>query len=962
MPPRSTRSALSLAMAAALAAQALAAPAALAAAAGAPELEVKVGTAGAFSRIELHGGRPTLRREGDEVVARFARGAAPDIARLHIAPPPHLASVTLSRAGGGVELRFTPARDSEARWGVADGASWINFAPKPQPPVPSPTVPAGDPAPADGVVRMGARMQGGALVLSFPWRAPLGAAVFRRGPAVWVVFDGRARLDLSAAPHGFSQAKSFVAASSGDFTALRIETGPGVMPRAELQGAVWTVALGPQALGPNSVELEREGGPRASLQARLPDATRAGWIADPAVGDRLAVVTATGPSAGVTSPRGFVEGEILRSVQGLAAVAAVDDLSVSLEGGLVRIGRPRGLQLSGSDGPAPAQVDAVAAPPGPSSLPAVVDPAWARTGEGGFVRRYDDLLAGAAREMAAGRDAGPDARLGLARYLTASGLAFEAIGVLDSLLKASPALAQDAGFRGLRGAARAMAGRCKDAQADFSTAATAGDPSSALWRGYCDAQAGDVAGARQEFAHGREAIAMFDPAWRARFARADAETALASGDVAGARIALDGAGEGAPADEAAGLQLARGRLAEAAGDMGAASAFYLAASQAHDGGIAAPARLAALRLQLAQRRIAPAQAAAELDALRFLWRGDATEIDVIRELGTLDIAQGRYREALEAMRSAGSRLPDLPSSVALREELTSAFRALFLEGRADGMEPVQQLALFYDFKELTPIGADGDLMVRRLVKRMVDVDLLDQAAELLRYQVDNRLQGVAKAQVATDLAAIALMAGRAEDAVNAIESSRTTLLPTALTAQRRLIEARALVMLGRFDHALELVGTDGSADAQEIRAEAGWKARDWPAAGRWAEARLGDRWRSAAPLAPAETTLLVRAACAYSLANDATSLARLRERWGALAAANAQRDALAVAMAAPGAPAGGAAVAVARSQIGDADLLAGWIARMKAQLSDVGSTTVAAASPPSGSPAPSRRPAPARRA
>ena len=43
----------------------------------------------------------------------------------------------------------------------------------------------------------------------------------------------------------------------------------------------------------------------------------------------------------------------------------------------------------------------------------------------------------------------------------------------------------------------------------------------------------------------------------------------------------------------------------------------------------------------------------------------------------------------------------------------------------------------------------GDLLVRKLARRLVDVDLLDQATALLKYQVENRLDGIAKAQVAT---------------------------------------------------------------------------------------------------------------------------------------------------------------------------------------------------------------------
>ena len=64
------------------------------------------------------------------------------------------------------------------------------------------------------------------------------------------------------------------------------------------------------------------------------------------------------------------------------------------------------------------------------------------------------------------------------------------------------------------------------------------------------------------------------------------------------------------------------------------------------------------------------------------------------------------------------------------------------------MPAIDALSLFYDFRDLTPIGRRGDEMIRKLADRLVSVDLLDQAAELLQHQVDNRLQGAARAQVA----------------------------------------------------------------------------------------------------------------------------------------------------------------------------------------------------------------------
>ena len=81
-------------------------------------------------------------------------------------------------------------------------------------------------------------------------------------------------------------------------------------------------------------------------------------------------------------------------------------------------------------------------------------------------------------------------------------------------------------------------------------------------------------------------------------------------------------------------------------------------------------------------------------------------------------------------------------------------------------------SLFYDFRELTPIGRRGDEMIRRLADRLVSVDLLDQAAELLQHQVDHRLQGAARAQVATRLAVIYLMNRKPDRALAVLRATR----------------------------------------------------------------------------------------------------------------------------------------------------------------------------------------------
>ncbi len=924
------RPAISLAASASLVLGGGGAPAVALAQAPASAVSVKVGQADAFSHIEFDQTQPrSARREGDDLVLQFGASAPPNLALLRVDPPRYLTTASTRQTPGGTELRLTLAQGVEAKLGRADGGAYVNLYPGATTPAPPDQTPArkGDPAPASGMVKMHATLDHGALALRFDWRAPVGAAVFRRGEAVWIVFDAKASLDLSEAPNGLPQAGRMAAVPTRDATALRIVAPSSVGVTASAQGASWTITLAPgptAAASPVTLKADADG-----LSAQMAGASGVFWLDDPAVGDRLAVVTALSPSKGVAAQRRLVDADVYASAQGLALAPLAQDLSVASDGDIVRITRPSGLELS-AGARTPAHVLPPSDLPQPAAFPALVDfEGWSRIGPAGFLARYDVLLQGASDEGARGKGASTQARIGFARFLVGSELSYEAIGVLNLLAKTDPSVMATAEFRGLRGAARAMAGRYKDAQADFSSPTLSDDPASALWRGYAAARLGDNPGARQAFAAGRSVLGQVAPAWRVRFLTAEGGAALALGHLGGANQALQAAAaqhpKGVDNDR---LQLALGRLAQASGRNDQAAALYASAETSSEGAVSAPALLYATELQQAQGRLTASEEAATLASIRFRWRGDATELEAARALGRLFVSQGRYREALEALRSSNLGSPDLAAAASVQGDLTSDFRSLFLDGGADGLAPIQALGLFFDFKDLTPVGADGDAMVRKLARRLVDVDLLDQAAQLLKYQADNRLDGVARAQVDTDLALIQVMNRQPEAALDALNASRTTLLPAALQSQRRVIQSRALAGLGRYDDALEILDEDRSPDALAARGDVLWGKHDWPQAGKLLEVSLGERFRSAAPLSDPEQSKLLRAAIAYSLAGDDAGLERLRVRYAKQVDAVRDPDMLRVALAGVQGAGGVAQVQAASG----ADGFAHWVAAMKTRL------------------------------
>jgi tetratricopeptide (TPR) repeat protein len=924
-------------------------PPALQRAPGSP-LAVNVAQAKDFSRIEFRfpgGASVTSHRDGQVLTLHFSRYAKPDMTRLRVDPPQFLKTASDKNAGG-LEIALTLADGADATVGQGDGAIFVNlFAAKAPPVAAQPAAASGrpNPVPDNGVVKLSAEAKAGQVVLHFPWKSALGAAVFHRGGAVWIVFDAAAKLDLSGLPRASALLAGAQPIQGPDFTALRLNPPANTSVIAAAQGGDWTVTLsgGPQAAtDPIKIARDDSSGVGA-LSVAVAGSTHVFWIDDPVVRDRIAVVTALAPAKGLSSRREYVDLALLPSAQGLAIEPIADDLSVSTDGDLVAIGRPKGLALSGKAGAA--LVDNGPGLPQPAIRPALIDfDNWSKTGSGGFLARYDALQTAAADEAGGGKDAGMNARMGLARFLVGSELSFEAIGLLDLNAKQQPNLLGDAEFRGLRGAAKAMAGRYKEAQTEFSVPVLADDPASSLWRGYIDVQLGQFAEARAEFNKGAAALYQFTPRWRARFARADAQAAveLGSNAIAAAEVQVALANENDPAEDLA-TRLVQARVFEAEGDKDHALGVYQAISTVNLPWLSAPALLHATQIRMAEGSLTPTQAADILDGLRYRWRGDATELETIRALGQIYLSLGRYREALEALRSAGQNLPDLPDAVGLQNDLAAAFRSLFLDGQADGLQPVQALALFYDFKELTPIGEDGDQIVRRLARRLIDVDLLGQAAELLKYQEENRLDGVPRAQVATDLATIDLMNRQPEAAIDALNESRTTLLPTALTAQRRVVESRAWLMLGQYDHALEIIEGDKGADAVSVRADVAWRKHDWASAAAQLDSMLGDRWKNPAPLSTEEEGRLLRCAIGLSLAGDDAGLTRLRGEYQGFVAAAQSPDALRVALAGinPGAGTGeDFANAAAES-----DSFIGWVQAMKQRFRQAspGPTAVAGA-------------------
>ena len=743
------------------------------------------------------------------------------------------------------------------------------------PPAAAPAPAQAAPAPAADIVPVAdAKRTRDGVVITFKGAGGRAAAVFVRGLTAWVVLENAPNFDahnLKASLGDFAAGMEAVTSNGLGILRITLKAPAEIAARGlgrdmEVEIAP-TVAPAPVVIGFARNQFDSR---RASLSTLLPAADHAFKLMDPAGGDLLTVIPAQ-PGRGVPILRSFADFAALPTSSGLVIIPYADDLQVTVDASRVSISRPYGLALTPPQMPVAQSPSALAHPgEGPSYLDFAH---WGQASGGSFLATERKLMQVTAHANAQKISA---ARLTLARFYLANGFAAEAMGLLNLLQAGDPALTGDPQLVTMRAAAEYMMGRYRDAHNDLGGPSFDADRHAAFWRGMTEAGMGDWKNAHAHLDQAGPVMARYPVSWQANAILADAEASLGLGRLDLADAALNRMPKDLDQKQALAAELAQARVWAAENRYAKAASHFVTVEQGGDEKLAAQAIFYHTTAALNAGAITAPQAIEQLEKLRFRWRGDALELKTLRKLASLYFGGHKWREGLKILRVANQSFNGEDAGRIAQDDMRGAFVNLFLKGGADKMKPVDALALFYDNLDLTPIGPDGDEMIRRMSDRLVAVDLLGPAANLLAYQVDKRLDGIAKAQVATRLAAVYLMDHKADKAVAAIRDSQISGLPDEEMHQRMLVEARAFAALKQWDNALDLIAVDQADDTKRLRADIYWESGNWAVAGQKAEEMLDVRWSDAAPLTDTDRAEVMRAAVAYSLANDEASLARVR--------------------------------------------------------------------------------------
>ncbi len=727
------------------------------------------------------------------------------------------------------------------------------------------------------------------LLLQLNPGVPMGFAAYERGGYGYLILD-RKLPDLKQVVAGQSPLLQLQQLNLENATGWRFVMPSGADLRIDRSSNTWLVYLaGEKRQVPITLGLVAE--PNYALGARMvlpvtnpPEVVH---FFDPVIGDELSVVPLLNPGDALTLPRRYADFTALASAQGLVIAHGSDNLAVRKVPNGIEIGAPGGLRLSPPQdtGMAPRMGDARS-----GNKAMLFDFAtWGGLPNESFNQTRQRLLQNIVDVPPAERDR---ARVELARFYFAHGFAAESLALLNYMQEKLPDLFARPEFRALHGAAQILANNPAGGLQDFAAADLKEVADRPLWEALAQAQLRDYAGAAPKFNATIGFIGDFPPVLFDRFALMALETLVATDDAAKADQWLENWRFTKQHDDflaSPAVAYIQGVVHYALNNPEQAVKSWKRAAASSDRLYRTRAELALVDYDLNKGKLTPAAAAQRLEGLRFAWRGDPLEWEILRRLGLYYFQAKKYRDGFVNLERARKLYPDQPGNAALAQKLSDTFHDLYTTDMGVAMTPLEALSLYQDYRYLVTDIAVARPIMRSLTERLVAIDLLEQAEQLLQDLLQGTV-GEERGRLGARLAGISLLDRQPAKALAALDSTQIEGLPPELQSERLLLRARALIEQGRGDAAKTLLAGQKDGAAQMLLADLAWRAGQWTEAAQALRGAVGDPPKDGTALAPEQAQLVVRTATAYALGANQAGLDELKHNFGKAMQATPQNE------------------------------------------------------------------------
>ena len=674
-------------------------------------------------------------------------------------------------------------------------------------------------------------LTGKIVSLSFPWNMPVTLAVFKRGGYLWIVFDHNQTPDMEEILSETKDiASEVIHIPHPQATILRIKPIGEVNASVRKEGLLWIIDLisgpAPSEVKDMPMFTQYDSLRRAYMFVPTLNSGNIVFVIDPEVGDSIIVSPTSDIGEGFRNRYRYPDFDILPSIQGLAIAPNSSDITLNRGNtGITVRALDRGLNISANLDALKRRQNLADADSDLNAFDFSISPQILNLSFNDAVEQLQNDIRAAAESQKT------KAQLELVKYYLAAGLGTNALSILEQIELQEGSGISPERFHALRGIANFLARRYDAAVEDFSFGRLPNSNEAVFWR--------TLSSTAKSFKKEDNAVLMsfislikdYPQELKEQIALIGAETSLLANDDIALQNFIDILKMSEHSvNRSAHVAFLNAKKLVMQGYPRNALSEYRALASSPSLKYSSLARMEMSLLGFRLSVIPAKRAAAELERLRYAWGDRKFKLELLHNLADIYTKDRDYYNALKTLQESLAISDDTTKAETL-EQMVALFEDVYINNQADYLTPLKSLALYHDFEWLAPKSKHYNDIIQKLADRLVAVDLLDRATELLKIQMkSNKLTPLQRNKVGTRLALVNLFEGDNNQALKVLDATEIDDLPPSLATHRLIIRAKALSNLGKVEEALRLLEGNDSKNALLLKSEIYWNGGRWGAA------------------------------------------------------------------------------------------------------------------------------------
>ncbi len=715
---------------------------------------------------------------------------------------------------------------------------------------------------------------------SFSWNIPVGAAVFKRENKLWIVFDHLQNVDIDE----IRQAANSLADEIFQFphpaaTVIRMNLKDGVNAFVRKEGLLWIVDLTTSDVPPvrdMNIYIQYDNFQNAYIFLPTENSGNIVSAIDPDIGDIITVAPLSDVGTGVDRPYHYAEFDMLDTRQGTAFIVKSQDIAINRgNSGLTIRAQNRGLNISND-------LEAQKRRQRFAQAGSDLQTFNIKTSPQLLKMPYIDALDQLRQDIISAPDEKKNqARLELVKFFIAKGLGTNALYILHQIQDNNLPEANTEAFHALLGVANFLTFRYNEAIEDFEYGKLPENDEAVFWR--------TLASSAIHYQPENNLVLMsfirliqdYPQEIKDAIAVVAAQNALTANDDIATQNFIDilKTGTDRLRDRDAQIRYLSAQKLDMQGYPRNAIKEYRELENSNSQKYSSLARYENIILSQRINAMPLPEAISGLERLKFAWSEHQFKWKLLNKLADFYVRNNDYYNGIRTLQSA-MPLTDEDGKKELINRMVNWFEDIYLNNQADTkISAVKSLALYQDFEWLSEISKNQNIIIQKLADRLVAVDLLPRARDLLQQLLKKTtLTEEERAKAGARLAVIHLFEKKPDLALSIIEETKSANLSQGLEAHRRVVKARTLADLDKTQEALNLLEEDYSKNALLLKSEIFWKAE------RWAEASDTIKYLitppvKGKPLSDEQISFILDWATALKKAGRETVLVRLRNKF-----------------------------------------------------------------------------------